>query len=64
MSYSYNSKRTWSDEERYSKGEFGNLAKTLRKLEDAGKDIDRVDSGHYTTDNSTILPDGTEVMDM
>lgn len=61
----YNFKRTWKNEDRYSSRRYGKLAETLRELEDAGKDIDYdEESGCYETSNSTILPDGTEVMDM
>lgn len=61
----YTNKRTWSDEDRYSSGRYGKLATTLREREDAGEDIwyDK-ESGCYETHNSTILPDGTRVMDM
>lgn len=53
------------DDNRYSSKEYGRLGSTLRRLEEEGRDIgyDR-DSGCYYTSNRTILPDGTEIMDM
>ena len=40
------------------------LRRTLERAKERGYDVHETSSGHYETSRSTILPDGTEIVDL